>query len=53
MIYDLDARKVGIALHTNSAAKIEEKGDTWIVAIVIIVIVVLAIIGVICWYKKK
>ena len=39
MIYDMDLQRVGVSLHVNSKAQIEEKSNAWIIVLVIIIII--------------
>jgi hypothetical protein len=51
-IYDLEERRIGIALHKNSLAKVEDKSHA--AAIVIIVIIIIAIgVGLAVYFIKK
>lgn len=53
MIYDFDTKKIGISLHQNSVARIEEQSRNWVVVVVVaIIVVVIGIVGY-CFYKKR
>jgi hypothetical protein len=54
MIYDLEAFRVGIALHQKSIAKIEEKSNAWTYIVIIVVICgIIAGIAYTCIKRRK
>jgi hypothetical protein len=53
MIYDLDKKKVGMAIPKISSIKVEEHDRGWTLPIIVVVIVVVGIVIGIVIYKKK